>query len=114
MNTLLEEGAVDVDTPTRSLTQRMQALTIANEVRTYRANLKKDVKAGRVNIIDLLNDPPEKIETMKIFDLMLSAPKMGRVKVDKMFRQCRISPSKTMGGLSDRQRTELTLLLRRR
>jgi len=33
---------------------------------------------------------------------------------NKILQQCRISPSKTVGGLSERQRTELVELLRRR
>jgi hypothetical protein len=35
------------------------------------------------------------------------------VKANKILQQCRISPSKTIGGLSERQRTELVSLLRR-
>lgn len=102
-----------MDIPSRSLYQRMEALQNANEIRTYRANLKRELKTGRANVVDLLENPPEKIETMKIMDLLLSVPKMGRVKNDKLLRSCRISPSKTVGGLSDRQRSEIVLLLRR-
>ena len=49
-----------------------------------------------------------------MFDLLLAVPKYGRVKVNKILSQCRISPSKTIGGLSERQRTELVDLMRRR
>jgi hypothetical protein len=35
------------------------------------------------------------------------------VKANKVLTQCRISPSKTIGGLSQRQRAELVALLRR-
>jgi hypothetical protein len=35
------------------------------------------------------------------------------VKANKVLQQCRISPSKTIGGLSERQRDELVSLLRR-
>ena len=44
--------------PERSLTQRMDALKRANEIRTRRARLKRDLKAGRVQIHGLLLDPP--------------------------------------------------------
>jgi hypothetical protein len=60
--------------PERSLTQRREALERANDIRTYRAELKRDLKAGRENVIKLLRDPPEKIETMKVFDLLIAAP----------------------------------------
>jgi hypothetical protein len=99
--------------PERSLMQRMDALTRANEIRTARAQLKRDLKAGRAAIHELLGDPPPYIETAKVFDLLLAVPKYGRVKANKVLNVCRISPSKTIGGLSPRQRAELVTLLRR-
>lgn len=100
-------------TPERSLQQRMEALGSANEIRTYRANLKKDIKALRVSIVNLLLNPPEEIETMKIFDLLLVVPKIGRVKANKVLMQCRISPAKTIGGMSERQRDEVVSMVQR-
>ena len=98
----------------RSHDQRMRALEAANEIRTRRAQLKRDLKAGKVQIEGLLLDPPEYLETAKVFDMMLAVPKYGRVKVNRILNQCRVSPSKTIGGLSVRQRNELVALLRRR
>ena len=91
----------------------MDALKRANEIRTRRANLKRDLKAGRAHIQALLLDPPEYLQTAKVFDLLLAVPKYGRVKVNRILTQCRISPSKTIGGLSERQRNELVSYLRR-
>ena len=99
--------------PERSLMQRMDALQRANEIRTQRAQLKRDLKAGRVSIHTLLSQPPEYLETAKVFDMLLAVPKYGRVKVGKILQTCRISPSKTIGGLSELQRNELVSLLRR-
>jgi hypothetical protein len=101
-------------TPERSLQQRMDALRNANEIRSYRANLKRDIKAQRISVVDLLIDPPVEVETMKIFDLLLSIPQMGRVKVNKLLMTCRISPSKTVDGMTDRQRAEMVVMMRRR
>ncbi|MGH2859679.1 MAG: integration host factor, actinobacterial type [Solirubrobacteraceae bacterium] len=100
--------------PERTLNQRMEALQRANDVRSRRAQLKRDLKAGRQPIGELLLRPPDYVQTAKVFDLMLAVPKYGRVKVNKILSQCRISPSKTLGGLSERQRGELVALLRRR
>src|SRR5271163_1917296 len=97
--------------PERSLVQRMEALQRANDIRSRRAQLKRDLKAGRQPISDLLLDPPEYLETAKVFDLLLAVPKYGRVKVNKILAHCRIAPSKTIGGLSERQRSELISLL---
>jgi hypothetical protein len=93
--------------------QRMEALQRANDIRTRRAQLKRDLKGGRVSVQKLLLQPPTYVETAKVFDMLLAVPKYGRVKVNKILQQCRISPSKTIGGLSERQRAELVGMLRR-
>lgn len=108
-----ETGTERGPAPERSLTQRMDALKRANDIRTKRARLKRDLKAGRESIQNLLLKPPEYLETAKVFDLLLAVPKYGRVKVNRILTQCRISPSKTVGGLSERQRGELVSFLRR-
>src|ERR1700745_993615 len=100
--------------PERSLVQRMEALQRANDIRSRRAQLKRDLKGGRQPIDELLLAPPEYLETAKVFDLLLAVPKYGRVKVNKILTQCKISPSKTVGGLSERQRRELVAFMRRR
>ena len=102
-----------VAAPERSLVQRMEALQRANEIRTRRAQLKRDLKAGRQSIHDLLLEPPEYVETAKVFDMLMAVPKFGRVKAARFLNQCRISQSKTVGGLSDRQRAELIGLFHR-
>lgn len=109
-----ESTAKHAMAPERSLSQRMDALNKANDIRSQRALLKKDLKAGRKLIHQILLKPPHFVETAKVFDLLLHVPKYGRVKANKVLGQCRISPSKTIGGLSQRQRTELVDLLRSR
>ena len=99
--------------PERSREQRMRALRRANEIRSARAQLKRDLKAGKVKIEKLLLDPPEYVLSAKAFDMILAVPKYGRVKANKILTQCRISPSKTIGGLSERQRSELVTQLRK-
>src|SRR5947209_11168421 len=100
--------------PERSYSQRMEALQRANDIRSRRAQLKRDLKEGRQPIDELLLGPPAYLETAKVFDLLLAVPKYGRVKVNKILTQCKISPSKTVGGLSERQRRELVAFMRRR
>ncbi len=102
-----------VQAPVRSLDQRMDALRRANEIRVRRAQLKKDLKNGSARIEDILRNPPAYVETAKVFDMLMAVPKFGRVKAARFLNQCRISQSKTVGGLSDRQRAELVGLLRR-
>ena len=99
--------------PERTHDQRMKALRRATDIRTRRAKLKRDLKAGKTQVDGLLLDPPEWVMTAKVFDMIMAVPKYGRVKANKILGQCRISPSKTIGGLSQRQRAELVQMLRR-
>ncbi len=99
--------------PVRSLDQRMEALKRANDIRVRRAQLKRDLKDGRVQIESILLEPPEYVSTAKVFDMLMAVPKFGRVKATRLLNQCRISQSKTVGGLSERQRAELVGLFNR-
>lgn len=97
--------------PERSLAQRLDALAEANRIRTTRAQLKRDMKAGRAHGLGVLVDPPEWAETMRVLDLLMAMPKVGRVKANKALAKCRVSPSKTLGGMTERQRCELAAWL---
>jgi hypothetical protein len=99
--------------PARSRDQRMEALRRANDIRVRRAKLKRDLKDGRVSVDEILSNPPDYVETAKVFDILMAVPKFGRVKAARFLNQCRISQSKTVGGLSDRQRAELVGLFHR-
>jgi len=91
----------------------MEALKRANDIRVRRAQLKKDLKTGSANIDDVLRNPPEYVSTAKVFDILMAVPKFGRVKAARFLNQCRISQSKTVGGLSERLRAELVGLFAR-
>jgi S13-like protein len=102
----------EAQAPTRSLEQRMDALRRANDIRVARARLKRDLKSGTVRVEEILADPPDYVGTAKVFDMLMAVPKFGRVKAARFLNQCRISQSKTVAGLSERQRQELVELFR--
>jgi hypothetical protein len=99
--------------PERTVEQRRAALDYANEVRLARAAWKRDVKAGRVDAVAMIVSPAPAFESMKIGDVLRAVPKYGRVKVNRVLARTRISPAKTLGGLSARQRAELVALMER-
>jgi hypothetical protein len=106
--------AATMTTPTRSLEQRQSALVKANHIRTYRKVLKRQVKREGKPLDAVIANPPAELLTMKVFDLLITQPKWGRVKVGHILKARNISPSKTVGGLSVRQRGELLVVLRDR
>jgi hypothetical protein len=91
----------------RSHAQRLQALRRVNEIRIARAQLKQQLALGTLQITDLPPAPPPCTRTQKIDELLLALPKHGPVRVGRLLTHCRISPAKTVAGLSDRQRQEL-------
>ena len=98
-------------TPERSQQQRMEALRRANDIRSERARLKDKLRTGELAITDVLLDPPPCVHTAKVLDLLLSVPKFGRVKANRLLERCRVSPAKTVNGLTPRQRKELLDML---
>jgi hypothetical protein len=109
----MQSAKTQVQAPVRSLDQRMDALRRANEIRVRRALPFFRSFLSWARIEDILRNPPGYVETAKVFDMLMAVPKFGRVKAARFLNQCRISQSKTVGGLSDRQRAELVGLLRR-
>lgn len=98
-------------TPERSLEQRKTALQRANKIRSSRSSYKRDLRAGRKDLSEVILNPPEWMHTAKIYELLLAVPKIGRVKASKAIAAARVSHSKTVGGLSPRQRHDLVAAL---
>jgi S13-like H2TH domain len=85
----------------------LRALAKANEIRVERAQLKREVAAGRIQLARLLAHPPACAQTAKVRELLLAVPRIGPARADRLLAHCRIAHAKTIGGLSDRQRAEL-------
>jgi hypothetical protein len=98
--------------PGRSREQRLRALRLANEVRSARAQLKKDLASRKIELARILAEPPEYVRTARVRDLLLALPKIGSVKASRILADCGIAHSKTLGGLTERQRSELLNRLR--
>jgi hypothetical protein len=48
----------------------MRALRYANEIRSGRARLKRELASGRVRIEDIIAQPPEFARTVKVYGLL--------------------------------------------
>lgn len=112
----MEAATAMIGPPVTSLEQRRAALRKANRIRSLRAELKRSLRtqpswAATRKARSLILDPPAYVQTMQLWDLLLALPKYGRVKVNRMLVAHRVSPSKTIGGLSDRQRHEIASVI---
>jgi hypothetical protein len=100
-------GKANATVPGRSREQRLRALRLANEIRSARAQLKKDLASGKIELPQILAQPPEYVRTARVRDVLLALPKIGSVKASRILADYGIAPTKTLGGLTERQRTEL-------
>jgi hypothetical protein len=112
-NRPVSERRADAGVPGRSREQRLRALERANEVRTARAKLKQQLASGEIELVQILADPPACVRTARVRDVLLVVPKIGSARAGRILAQCGIAHSKTLDGLTDRQRGELINLFRR-
>ena len=108
----VSESSADAGVPGRSREQRLRALEQANEVRTARAELKRQLASGKIELAEILANPPPCARTARVRDLLVALPKIGSVRAGRILGHCGIAHSKTLGGLTDRQRGTLISLFR--
>jgi hypothetical protein len=87
--------------------QCLRALELANSVRVARAALKRRVGAGQVGAGDVLLSAPREAASMSMEDLLCSQRGWGGRRTHVFLVQFGISESKTIGSLTDRQRSLL-------
>ena len=96
----------------RAPMQREEALKKANRIRLARAARKRRIRrlplpAALREVRELIVDPPQDYEAMYLADLLRALPLWGPAKINRLLTRHRISHSKTLGGLTERQRNEL-------
>ncbi len=97
--------------PQRTVSERHSALEEANRIRFARADAKRELKDGELDIYDLLMEPPEELKGAKVEEMLLAMRGMGRIKVNRVLREAAISSSKTLVGLTHGQRDRLIRVL---
>ncbi len=84
--------------------QCMQALARANEVRLARAALKRDIRAGRRDVIEIVAECPWQAESMSLLELLGSQRRWGRARSRKLLSSVGLTEMKRLGSLTQRQR----------
>ncbi len=80
-------------------------------MRAQRAALKAALKQGRCSPAALIAEPPAYLASAKVLELIIALPGYGPAKAARLLGRCRISQTKTVAGLSQRQRRELVRML---
>ncbi len=92
--------------PVAAHDQCMRSLARANQIRR-RAELKVDLKAGRVLLADVLLSDEDWLQTMRIRELLLATPGIGPVKANRALRLCWMSPFTKVSGTTRKRRKKL-------
>lgn len=89
--------------------QRAEALKKAAEARKARAELREKLKRGGTDLQQVLKDAEtdETLAKMKVSALLVSLPKVGKVKAEEIMSQLQIAENRRLRGLGDRQRRAL-------
>lgn len=91
--------------PNLSDADRKAALKKAAEARQKRAQLRQDIKSGKMSfaaVIKKADDPI--VARMKVTALLESLPGYGKAKAARIMKELEISDSRRVQGLGARQR----------
>jgi hypothetical protein len=89
----------------------MRALEQANRVRLARAELKRQIADGGRTVAEVVADCPWEAESMTIADLLMSQHRWGRTRCRRFLASVPMTETKTIGSMTDRQRSTLAARL---
>ncbi len=94
--------------PELSLEQRQAALEKAKAARIRRAEIREQLKSGKLalqEVLDMKDDPI--VGRMKVTSLIEALPGFGKARSVKVINELGIAESRRIKGLGDRQREAL-------
>ena len=88
--------------------ERQAALEKAKAARIKRAQIREDLKTGKITLKQVLamKDDPV-IGRMKVSTLIETLPGYGKAKAEKVMKELQIAESRRLRGLGERQQTAL-------
>ena len=91
--------------PQLSAEDRARALAKAAASRKRRAEVKAEVKTGRLSIADVFNlsKSDEAVAKMRVFELLESISGVGKVRARSVMERLNISPTRRVQGLGAKQ-----------
>jgi len=96
--------------PVLSAEDRAKALEKAAQARKARAELKAQLKSGKLTLKDMLaRQGDDTVGKMKVSTVLESLPGVGKVRARKIMERLDISASRRVRGLGAKQREALLL-----
>lgn len=98
----------DIKVPVLTKEERLAALEQAKAARLRRAQVKEQVAAGELKVSQVLAmAEDEAVGKMRVADLIAAVPHYGEAKTAKLMSELKISESRRIRGLGNRQFAEL-------
>lgn len=94
--------------PKLSIEEKKQALKKAQQVRSQRAKIRQDLKAGKTTIRQVLESiDNDVVAKMRVAYLLESLPRIGKVRTRKIMNDIGIDETRRIQGLGNRQKQAL-------
>lgn len=87
--------------------QPLEALAWGNHVRSYRSMIKREIRAGRIDIRELLSDPPDEVLDATVYQMIMALHYIGRTRTLYTLRMSDCSEFTKIGNLTRRQLDKL-------
>lgn len=87
--------------------QSLEALERANDIRLGRAMIKKEIKEGKVSIVDILETEPYVCDKMSVLELFKSQWGWATRKAEKFIKHTLANPGKKLEELTSKERIRL-------
>ena len=84
--------------------QRAAALKRANKVRVGKKRAKERLKSGELSIIEVLCNPPKTTRELRMEELLLACPHVGRVKTHMILSRAHVGPTLRLRSCSPQAR----------
>ncbi len=91
--------------------QHVRALERANQVRAARATVKRRTASGELTAAEVIVSHRWEIEKMPIAEILISQPQWGSSRCHAFLLGLTMPENKTIGSLTERQRTTAAALL---
>jgi len=94
--------------PKLSPEERSKALQKAQQIRSQRMEVRKQLKSGKLNVKDIFKDADNEVYAkMRVKYLLESLPQVGKITAQKIMDEIGIDEARRVQGLGSRQKTQL-------
>lgn len=105
---------MNTNVPELTQEERKAALDKALLARRKRAQVREDLKSGKITLPELIETDDEIVKRMRVSAMLEALPAIGETKSKRIMEECGIAESRRIGGLGKHQKAKLLAYLSNR